>query len=357
MIFGILKPNLVMTDVEKIFITVAHERQHEAYVFVAKNIDFENKKIVGQTLQGNHVIEKTFDFPHVVQNRLAVKQEDMQAYLNLAEMVPFTSNRIGDKNTVYKIMSTIDSLKKYLIEVLPLTSLEILLDSLEKHKKIICKPASSNQGKGIVTIEKNDNTFMIKQMENQHNADMNGLIHYYNENLTRGYTVSPFLKSETCLGQSTVFRMHLTRGAGGKWQKIKFFPYVNLNKAVDITNGMLGALITTREQLFLEQFYPTSFKKINQELKVLFTQFTQNFQKKFAWRLDSIGLDLGITQEGDIYIYEVNVGPGVGFMAYPVACAQVEYYEWLVENTKPPYQHNFLPINLRRKLAAVKEAS
>ena len=44
-------------------------------------------------------------------------------------------------------------------------------------------------------------------------------------------------------------------------------------------------------------------------------------------------------------------------MAYPVACAQVEYYEWLVENTKPPYQHNFLPINLRRKLAAVKEAS
>lgn len=357
MIFGILKPNLVMTDVEKIFISVAHERQHEAYVFVAKNIDFENKKILGKTLEANHVVEKMFDFPDVVQNRLAVKEEDMHAYLKLAEMVPFSSNRIGDKNAVYKIMSTIESLKKYLIEVIPLTNLGTLLESLEKYKKIICKPASSNQGKGIVTIEKKDNTFVIKQMENQHSYDMNALIDYYNDNLTRGYTVSPFLQSETCLGQTTVFRMHLTRGAGGKWQQIKFFPYVNLNKAVDITNGMLGALITTREQLFLEQFYPTSFEKINQELKVLFTEFTQNFQKKFAWRLDSIGLDLGITQEGEIYIYEVNVGPGVGFMAYPVACAQVEYYEWLAQKAQPPYKHNFLPLNLRRKLAAAKEAS
>ena len=352
MIFGVLKPNLVMTDVEKIFISAAHERQHEAYVFVAKNIDFDNKKIVGKTLEGNHVVEKTFDFPDVVQNRLAVKEQDMHAYLKLAELVPFSSNRIGDKNAVYKIMSTIESLQKYLIEVVTLTSVEILLESLEKHKKIICKPASSNQGKGIITVEKKDNRFVVKQMETQHNLDVNGLIDYYNQHLTRGYTVSPFLKSETCLGQTTVFRMHLTRGAGGKWQQIKFFPYVNLNKDVDITNGMLGALITTREQLFLEQFYPNSFEKINAELKVLFTEFTQNFQKKYAWRLDSIGLDLGITQKGDIYIYEVNVGPGVGFMAYPVACAQVEYYEWLAEKAQPPYKHNFLPSNLRRKLLA-----
>lgn len=352
MIFGVLKPNLVMTDVEKIFISAAHERQHEAYVFVAKNIDFDNKKIVGKTLEGNHVVEKTFDFPDVVQNRLAVKEQDMHAYLKLAEMVPFSSNRIGDKNAVYKIMSTIESLQKYLIEVVTLTSVEILLESLEKHKKIICKPASSNQGKGIITVEKKDNRFVVKQMETQHNLDVNGLIDYYNQHLTRGYTVSPFLKSETCLGQTTVFRMHLTRGAGGKWQQIKFFPYVNLNKDVDITNGMLGALITTREQLFLEQFYPNSFEKINAELKVLFTEFTQTFQKKYAWRLDSIGLDLGITQKGDIYIYEVNVGPGVGFMAYPVACAQVEYYEWLAEKAQPPYKHNFLPSNLRRKLLA-----
>ena len=28
-------------------------------------------------------------------------------------------------------------------------------------------------------------------------------------------------------------------------------------------------------------------------------------------------------------------------MAYPVAKAQVDYYEWLQENAKPPFKNNF----------------
>lgn len=349
MIFAVLKPNLVMTDVEKIFISAAHERQHEAFVFVAKNIDFENKKIVGKTLENNEIVEKTFDFPDVVQNRLAVKEEDMAAYLKLAEMVPFTSNRIGNKEFVYKVMSKIESLKKYLIEVKDLKNIDDLKQMCQTHEKVICKPTASNQGKGIISVQLKGEEYLVKKMDNALSMSGQELIDYFQQHLSKGYTISPFFKSETHLGQTTVFRMHLTRGKEGKWQLIKFFPYVNLDKNIDITNGMLGALITTREQLFLEQYYPTSFEKINAELKLLFSEFTQNFQKQYAWRLDSIGLDLGINQQGEIFIYEVNVGPGVGFMAYPVACAQVEYYEWLVQKAKPPYKHNFLPAHLRHK--------
>lgn len=349
MIFGILKPNTVFTDVERIFIHVAHERGHEAFVFIANGIDFENKKVKGKTLKNNMIVDQVFDFPDIVQNRLAVKEADMEAYLKLAELIPFTNNRIGTKENVYKIMTQIESLKKYLIEVKALNSLDCLLSSLEKYDKVICKPGASNQGKGIITFTKLNDYFLVKILEDEKKINRDELNKFYEDNLKHGYTLSPFLKSETNLGQTTVFRMHITRGKDGKWQLIKFFPYVNLNHKIDITNGMLGALITTREQLFLEQYYPKSYEKIKVELGLLFKEFSQNFQKKYAWRLDSIGLDLGITQDGDIYIYEVNAGPGVGFMAYPVACAQVEYYEWLTGQAKPPYKNNFLPIHLRNK--------
>nr|WP_174505249.1 YheC/YheD family protein [Acinetobacter sp. Marseille-Q1620] len=350
MIFGILKPNLVITDVEKIFITVSHEKNHDAFVFTAKDIDFDERKIKGLTLKNNKVVEEIFDFPDIVQNRLAIKGADVDAYLKLAEMIPFTSNRIGDKEAVFKKMSTIEPLKKYLIEVIDLKNSEILFESIKKYEKIICKPKASNQGKGIVTINKlKENLFLIKKLDEQFFYNRKELESFYSQELKKEYTISPFLKSETCMHQSTVFRMHITRGENGKWKMIKFFPYVNLNKDIDITNGMLGALITTREKLFLKQYYPKSYKKIEKELVLLFKNFTNSFQKEYMWRLDSIGLDLGITQEGDIYIYEVNVGPGVGFMAYPVACAQVEYYEWLAMNAKKPYLNNFLPINLRSR--------
>ena len=46
MIFGILKPNRAVTEVERIFINVAHEHGHEAYIFTAADVDFENKKIL-----------------------------------------------------------------------------------------------------------------------------------------------------------------------------------------------------------------------------------------------------------------------------------------------------------------------
>ncbi|MQW91369.1 hypothetical protein GFH30_10180 [Acinetobacter wanghuae] len=353
MIFGVLKPNMVITDIEKIFISVAQQKKHEAYVFIAKNIDFKNKRIKGKTLRNNKVVEEIFDFPDVVQNRLAVKEEDMESYLKLAELIPFANNRIGTKETVYKIMNKVEPLRKYLIEVLELNDFSVIKNSLNKYSKIICKPDASNQGKGIVTIKKNADVYIVKQMQEQHEYNLSELEEFTKKNLKRGYTVSPFLKSETHLGQTTVFRMHITRGKEGKWQLIKFFPYVNLNKEIDITNGMLGALITTREQLFLEQYYPSSVDKINLGIRQLFDDFNQNFQKQFAWRLDSIGLDLGITQDGDIYIYEVNVGPGVGFMAYSVACAQVDYYEWLAIKAQPPYKNNFLPQNLRKKIAKI----
>ncbi|GAA5010910.1 hypothetical protein GCM10023206_18900 [Acinetobacter puyangensis] len=348
MIFAILKPSMVITEVEKVFISVAHERKHEAYVFIAKNINFEKKQIKGITLENNEIVEKYFDFPDVVQNRLAVKAEDVENYLKLADMIPFTNNRIGDKEFIYNKIKNIESLKKYLIEVLKLESFELLIDKIKQHGKVICKPSASNQGKGIYSIIKKDQYYIVKSLESESILDVDGLKGFYKEKFIKGYTISPFIKSETNLGQTTVFRMHLTRGEKGKWQMIKFFPYVNLNHKIDITNGMLGALITTRENLFLEQYYSDSYKIIQNELKSLFREFTKEFQKLYRWRLDGIGLDLGITQEGSIYIYEVNVGAGIGFMAYPVACSQVSYYEWLAINAKKPFINNFLPINLRK---------
>lgn len=347
--YAILKPNLVMTDVEKIFITVAQNRGHKAYVFNARGVDFDAKIIKGRTLINGVVKDIDFEFPEIIQNRLAVKKEDKEIYLRLAELIPFTSNRIGTKHQVYEKMNKIEEFKPFLLEVININQVNDFLDYLLLHKKVIAKPGSSNQGKGIYSIEREGQSYKVKYLSEENSYNQDGIINFFEKKLKKGvgFNFSPFFVSETHLGQSTVFRMHITRGHSGKWQLIKIFPYVNLNSKTDITNGMQGALITTREQMFIEQYYPDSFEEINKKLKTLFEIFTNKFQKMYPWRLDSLGLDIGISQEGKIAIYEVNAGPGVGFMAYPVACAQVDYYEWLQENAVMPCQNNFLPIHLR----------
>lgn len=348
-VFGILKPNKSLTDVEEIFIQVAQNRGHQAYIFTAKDVSFEHHEILGKTLDNGKVVENSFSFPDIIQNRLAVKKEDKEVYLKLAEMIPFTSNRVGTKQEVYKKMCQVEDFKDFLIEVVDFDNIEDFFSFISRYKKVIAKPASSNQGKGIYTIEKLYSSYRVRYLTECSEFTEDELATFFKKELRGGksFNFSPFFVSETNVGQTTVFRMHITRGALGKWQLIKTFPYVNLNAKSDITNGMQGALITTREQMFLEQYYPESYEIINTQLKKLFNIFIGKFQRLYPWRLDALGLDLGISQEGKIVIYEVNAGPGVGFMAYPVACAQVQYYEWLAKNATMPCVNNFLPMNLR----------
>lgn len=354
MLFGVLKPNRVMTDVEKVFISVAHERGHQAYVFSAKDVDFEHRKISGITLVNNLIQERVFEFPHIIQNRLAVKAEDVEVYCKLSSMIPFTSHRVGNKQQVFDLLTKVPALQKYLIEVKKVTTFSEFKTYINQHHKVIAKPSASNQGKGIYTFEIKQQEYVVRHLDQLRHCNEQELEDIFKTELRQGvnFSMSPFITSETHVGQSTVFRLHMTRGEEGQWKKIKFFPYVNLNKDVDITNGMQGALITTRETLFLEQYYPNAHTKILKEVDQLFRIFTKYINQLYSWPLDALGLDLGITQKGEVYIYELNAGPGVGFMAYPVACQQVLYYEWLAQHTKPPFINNFLPNYLANKQVA-----
>ena len=50
---------------------------------------------------------------------------------------------------------------------------------------------------------------------------------FFEENIkSRGYAISPYFKSLTVNNFNTVFRMQINRGVNGKWQLIKFFPYI-----------------------------------------------------------------------------------------------------------------------------------
>jgi hypothetical protein len=140
-----------------------------------------------------------------------------------------------------------------------------------------------------------------------------------------------------------VWRIHVARGENAEWQLIKYFPYVNLDANQTITNGMQGALITTREALFLEQQFPAVKEIIHQEILRLARDFPPQFQTFYPYYLDALGLDVAITDQGRVYIYEVNAGAGVGFMNFPVAMAQVRYMEYLVQHARAPFAYNFLP--------------
>ena len=69
-------PTNTLLSKEVLSLSILDHRVYEAYIFTAADVDFENKKIKGITLEKNEIIKGFFDFPVVIQNRLAVKKED-----------------------------------------------------------------------------------------------------------------------------------------------------------------------------------------------------------------------------------------------------------------------------------------
>lgn len=345
MLIGILKPGSQIIDTEKVFMTVAKAHGHEAFVFMARNIDFEKKHIIGMAYEKGKLVKKRYRFPDVVQNRLPMlKEEDAPLYAKLEQFVPFTTHHIGSKVEICKKMEDDEVMRKYVIEAHAFQSTTQLLEFLERHPYTILKPAYGKQAQGILTIRKETKTrYALKEQGVVTKMTKKQLIEFFdNRQNNRNYFISPFFESKTNHDLSTVFRLHMILGEEGRWQKIKFFPYVNLRGNEDITNGMQGALITTREELFLKQYYPEHVDKILAGVDQLFKDTSVFMNTLYPWPIDAVGLDVGITQEGDIKVFEINAGPGVGFMAYPVAEQQILYYEWLVEQPRSAHR-NFLP--------------
>lgn len=348
MLVGILKPNDKIIDTEKVFMTVAQCHGHQSFVFTAKNVDFTQQIIHGKTMLKGKLIEQTFPFPDIIQNRLPIHEQDVMAYVKLAKEIPFTTHHIETKVELYKKMKAHPLMQKYVIESQSCQSFQVLMGFINKYQYVILKPASSKQAIGICTIQLINKKFWVKELDKILTLDEFELEQLFEQKKTEyHFFVSPFFHSKTNNNLSTVFRLHMVLGEQGEWHKIKFFPYVNLKDHQDIANGIQGALISTREELFLKQYYPDFYESILKKIDILFQDTSQFMLDLYQCSIDAVGLDIGINQQGEIKIFEINAGPGVGFMAYPVAEQQILYYEWLLENTDKIGINNFLPKRYR----------
>lgn len=344
MLIGILKPGNKIIDTERVFMTVAQCHGHDSFVFTAKDVDFTHQKISGRTLQKGKLVKQIFSFPDIIQNRLPINEQDVLTYIKLAQKIPFTTHHIETKVELYKKMKAHPLMEKYIIESQPCESFNTLIDFIKKYQYVILKPASSRQAIGICTIQQIDHKFMVKELDQIFNIDEVALKDFFEQKKNQyRFFISPFFHSKTNNDLSTVFRLHMVLGEYGNWHKIKFFPYVNLQDQQDIANGMQGALISTREELFLKQYYPNCYEDILSSIEQLFQDASQFMQNLYEWPVDAIGIDIGINQQGELKIFEINSGPGVGFMAYPVAEQQVLYYEWLFEQGLKIGINNFVP--------------
>ncbi|SFC78101.1 UDP-N-acetylmuramoyl-tripeptide--D-alanyl-D-alanine ligase [Bacillus sp. OV322] len=298
------------------FAAVAKAEGAEFFYFSPKTVDFTNKSIKGQVFENGSWVNRTMPFPDVIYNagdpnKLAKSEEVIQ---KLKKIIPFTTNSIGNKWSVYERLKKGQDFSHYLIPSEKISgNIEKFFQFLSSYEKIVFKPYNGRKGKGIYLISmENENFLVTKDSHSSYysHSQLNDLIE---EKLSKEtYIMQPYITSVTKSGQVYDFRLHVQKNGDGEWVITAIYPRIAPKGSIipNINNGgFTNYLEPFLKQEFNEEALNT--KGTLEYFSLSLARHLDELQKRlYEEVIDEIGIDIGLDENKKIWIYEVNWLPG-----------------------------------------------
>lgn len=83
---------------------------------------------------------------------------------------------------------------------------------------------------------------------------------------------------------------------------------------------------------YLKANFPDKWEDIYQRLLDIAEVFPYKFEELRQTDVVSLGIDLGIDKNGEIYIFEANGAPSTAALKAEVINLRTQYYKFLIEN-------------------------
>lgn len=324
------------SKVDKAFAWAAVAKMEEVnfYYFSPLDVNFETKLISGYVYATGEWIQKDMAFPDVIFNACGMKtDEEIDVYNKLSKLIPFTSHSVGNKMSVYRRIEKMPEFVDYLIPSIRVDRPEDVLNAMTKYKKVIIKPVSGSQGRGIWFVEKDGEQFhaIVGTEQKTHNRDE--LISDLQELISgQAYLVQPYISCRTKDGNPYDFRLHVQKDGEGKWMIAIIFPRIGTMDRVTSNIARGGSMGTFRS--FLEREFGDERKNMRQTLEKFADRFTNEFESTFDVEFDELGIDIGVDENNKLWIFEVNWRPGNDELAFTIARNLLPYAVYVANQHK-----------------------
>ncbi|PIC99236.1 YheC/YheD family protein [Sporosarcina sp. P29] len=304
------------------------------YYFSPHDVDFTTNTISGYVYERGEWIQKDLLFPDVIYNAYGMKtDEEIDVYNRLSKMIPFTSHSVGNKMSVYKRISKIPEFEDYLIPSIRVDQPEDVLQAMTKYTKVIIKPVSGSQGKGIWFIEQ-DGEHFHKIVDTEKTTTNRKQLISDLQDLINGqdYLVQPYISCRTKDGNPYDFRLHVQKDGEGKWVVSIIFPRIGTMDRVTSNLSRGGSMGMFRS--FLEREFGDERKNMRQTLEKFAERFTNEFESTFDVKFDELGIDIGVDENNKLWIFEVNWRPGNEEFVFDIAKNHIPYAVYIANQNK-----------------------
>lgn len=296
-----------------------------AMVFAPEDVDLENSRVTGYRYLGNGFWTKVqAPIPDVVYDQIISRKfagrDDVapvreQLYARLAPR--YFNPGYFDKWQVHQWLSSHYQTASYVPDTVCFKTVEQAAEFCYRHSDVYMKPVHGSLGIGILRVRRQPDGRVFYQMKRQDGSLKQGTVGaisvFLKENFRRlkngPYVIQEALKLRTWQGRPFDIRMVLQKDETGRWQRTKMF--CRIAQEGQITSNLsTGGDALSAKQL-LSEILPND-KIVNRtmkELRQMADLIPGVIEQEQEGTLGELGLDLGLDENGRIWVIEVNAKP------------------------------------------------
>jgi len=296
------------------FAAAAKAEGVELLYFSPGSVDFDNDTINGYQYNGGEWENTISRYPDVIYNTSSFcRDKQMKAVEKLHQKIPFTSNSIGSKVTVYRNLMKYKKYSDYLVPSEKVLSAKHFFAFMDKYPEAVFKPSWGHQGMDITYVKKVGAEFWIMSGTEETGYDAEKAVDFILSKIEQDeYIVQPYINCRTKEGAPYDLRLHVQKGHKGEWVSPIIYPRISSNGNIVCNisqGGYTSDLASFLKREFDEQHY--DIQKYIELFSLQFATHMDEIQKElYDEELDELGIDIGLDKAKKIFVYEVNWRPG-----------------------------------------------
>ncbi len=282
--------------------------------------------VLAYVVTAENIIHQT-TLPSVIYNRVPTRKEEASFAVVRAKaffkqrFIPYFNSRFFSKREVDDALRETKQ-----ADLLPDTMMggednESVHTMMNRYGTLFLKPVAGSFGEGICRITGKDGQIQVNYRQGTQTVTrlFSTLDEAMNASRQQMGHVPFLIQEEVPLalyaGCKTDFRVHLCRRNESEWEPVAIAAKVGQRDAVT-THVHSGGQIENAG-VVLDAWYGRQSKAVLDQLADRAVSVSQTLCNTLPVQLGELGLDMGIDQEGRIYLFEVNAKPGRIIFTHP----------------------------------------
>lgn len=291
------------------------------YAFTSHDVDW-SRRLVRASVERNGVTSViTLPLPDVIYNRVPNRGLERTPHyrnflrqLSQVKHVYMFNPRFFNKWQVHRWLSTTPEVEEYLPETKPLRSSRDIEGLLSRYNHAYIKPVGGSLGQGIVRVYRSKGAYVVayrvghSNVEHRHQTFAAAAADIFSARHRRNYVVQQGLSLARFRGRTFDVRVTMHRNGLGEWDAVGPAAKVAITGAIT-THVHNGGRVYPLKRV-LKVVFPGQEEQLYAKVVRAGREIAKALEKSTQMRLGELGLDLGITPEGNVYMFEANAKPG-----------------------------------------------